>query len=463
MGGAALNRAGATIRASGSPAGSAHGVGGAPRGRVFIAWDDNFPAGLWPAGFAFNIAASPGARSIVTGGTTNQFFGEEILGGLDYNGDGAADLFVGDIVGDGSPEQNRPGAGMGHVIYDAAAIKGLQFTLDAPPGGLSLTKFLGGATGDIASDTAGHGDFDGDGFDDLAFSSPEANPLGRARAGILHVFHGRNGLWPATIDLKNGSLPPTSSVRITQFYGAQGSNGPDAGDVLCYSAATGDVDGDGSTDIVTNEMLGNGVAPAAQDTGNLIVISGAVTRPTRLGGRVVYYSNQTPVSDVDVRMLQEAETSVATEVTGRFDFLVAAEVNTRLIPEKVGDTNDGISSLDAAFAAQNSIGFRPFSAFQTLACDVTGNGTISSLDVARIRQFEVGMITRLPIAETCDSDWAFVPAPVAAPNQIVLPPQVSGGSCDPGEIAYSPLDAPLERQDFVAVLFGDCTGNWGAD
>jgi hypothetical protein len=94
---------------------------------------------------------------------------------------------------------------------------------------------------------------------------------------------------------------------------------------------------------------------------------------------------------------------------------------------------------------------------------VTGNGTISSLDVARIRQFEVGMITRLPVAEQCDSDWAFVPAPAVVPNQSVVSPDASGGSCVVGEIDYSPLDTPTELQDFVAVLFGDCTGNWTAE
>jgi hypothetical protein len=460
LAGAALNRAGATIRASGAAAGTAHGVGGAPDGRVYIAWDDNFPAGAWPAGYSFAISSSPGGRSIISGGSANQFFGEEILGGLDYDGDGAADLFVGDIVGDGSPQQNRPGSGTGHVLYDAASLKGLQFNLDAPPAGLDRTKFIGGAAGDISSDTAGQGDFDGDGSADLAFSSPEASPLGRSRAGILHVFHGQNGLWPATIDLKTGSLPPSTSVRITQFYGAHGTSGTDSGDVLCYSAAAGDVDGDGSTDIVTNEMLGNGVAPAAEDTGNLIVISGAVTRPTKLGGRIVYYSNQTPVADVDVRLLQSIERSLETEVTGRFDHLEADEANARVIPDKLGDFREGVSSLDAAYAAQNSIGLRPFSSFQTIACDVTGNGTISSLDVARIRQFEVGMIQRLPVAEICESDWAFVPAPVAAPGQSVVPVQISGGSCQPGEIDFNPLDPPVERQDFIAVLFGDCTGNW---
>lgn len=53
----------------------------------------------------------------------------------------------------------------------------------------------------------------------------------------------------------------------------------DAGDTLCYSAAAGDVDGDGSHDLITNEMVGNGSGPAAVDVGNLVVFSGAFITP----------------------------------------------------------------------------------------------------------------------------------------------------------------------------------------
>jgi hypothetical protein len=455
---AALNRAGATIRANGAASGTAHAVGGAPRGRLYIAWDDNFPAGPWPAGYSFAIDASPGGRSIISGASVDTSFGEEIVGGLDYDGDGNADLFVGDIVGDGSPLQDRPISGLGYVLYHASTLKGLTFGLDSPPVGLGITKFLGGAQGDIATDTAEQGDVDGDGFDDLLLSSPKAAPFGRSSAGTVHVFHGQNGVWPATIDLKPGSLPPPASVRITEIYGALGNAGGHAGDTLGYSAASGDIDGDGSIDLIVNEMLGDGTS--AFDVGNLLVISGAATRATKLSGRITYYANQRAVPDVDVQLSQAVSTSVATEVTGRFDFPQANDASAQLMPGKLGGFNNGISSLDAAWAAQNSIGMRAFTALQALACDVTGNGTISSLDVARIRQFEVGMITRLPVAEQCDSDWAFVPAPAAVPNQTAVAPQISGGSCTPGEIDYSPLDTPTERQDFVAVLFGDCTGNW---
>lgn len=271
---AALNRAGASLEADGAPPGSAEGSGGAPRGTLYIAWDDNFPAGPWPAGFGFEISSSPGSRTVIRGETFNISFGEEILGGLDYDVDGAADLFVGDLVADGTLAQNRGGSGYGHVFFDAAALVGLDFDLDASPPGLRITRILGPSVGAIGADTAAHGDFDGDGSADLAYASPHADPQGRSNAGAVHVLFGRTGGWPDRIDLAPGALPPASQVRIAEIQGARGSVSGDTGDTLGYSAAAGDVDGDGSTDLIVNEMVGNGLDPAAVDVGNLIVVNG---------------------------------------------------------------------------------------------------------------------------------------------------------------------------------------------
>ena len=87
----------------------------------------------------------------------------------------------------------------------------------------------------------------------------------------LYIFHGQPGPWPAVIDL--ATPPPLSQLRLNQIHGANGTSGGDHGDTLDYSAAAGDVNGDGLDDLITNEMLGNG---AAIDEGNLIVLSGAL-------------------------------------------------------------------------------------------------------------------------------------------------------------------------------------------
>ena len=279
---AALNRASAGILAHMAPSGSAHASGGSPDGTVYVGWDDNFTAIPWPTGYRFSIDAAPGSQSVIDGGACNISFGEELLGGLDYDHDDAPDLFVGDLAGDCSG-QGRAFSGVGHVLYGASSLKGLVFDLDAPPPSLVTATFLGGAAGHIAADTAAHGDFDGDGRDDLASCSPRASPLGRIWAGTVHVFFGRPGPWPATVDLAPG-LPRPPGLRSADVHGAEGTVGADAGDTLCYSAAAGHVDGDGRIDLIINEMLGDGLLPAAEDTGNLIVLSGAIFAPNPVPG-----------------------------------------------------------------------------------------------------------------------------------------------------------------------------------
>ena len=107
-------------------------------------------------------------------------------------------------------------------------------------------------------------------------------------------------------------------------------------------------------------------------------------------------------------------------------------------------------------------GLRTLDPEQRLACDVTGNGTLSALDAAIILQQTVSLISMFPVAQTCASDWLFVPIPAAAANQHVIPPQNTAAvnPCQPGAIEFRPLAGQLANQDFAAVLIGDCTGNW---
>jgi hypothetical protein len=129
-------------------------------------------------------------------------------------------------------------------------------------------------------------------------------------------------------------------------------------------------------------------------------------------------------------------------------------------PRKMGDANAAVSALDAAHVLQTIAGTRGFDARQRLACDVTGNGSLSALDATRILQRQVGLLTRFAAADQCASDWIFAPVPSAALNQRLIQPALSTGSCTRGAIALEPMVGANTGQHFHAMLFGDCTGNW---
>ncbi|MFL0810698.1 MAG: hypothetical protein K6L76_09810 [Agarilytica sp.] len=273
---ATINRAGAGEDAFGAAPGSAIANSGSPLGRAYIVWDDNFPD-IWPTNFSITIeGGNIGAITDIQGANTAAFnsdkLGEELLGGLDYDGDGSADIFIGDITG--SPS-GRSRAGLGYIFFNAAQLKGLDFNVGEIPAGITFTVLYGTMSGAISSDTALHGDFDNDGIDDLAVSSPHDSALGRPDAGTLHVLWGQSA-WPSEIDLASSQQPAYEDFAITNIFGANGTVEDDLGDILAYSAAAGDIDNDGFTDLIVNEMVGNGSQPNSEDVGNLIAISGAL-------------------------------------------------------------------------------------------------------------------------------------------------------------------------------------------
>jgi len=183
-----------------------------------------------------------------------------------------------------------------------------------------------------------------------------------------------------------------------------------------------------------------------------------------VGGQITYYSHATPVAGVTVEMGGGDSGADATDPAGMFGFAHVHGWSCSLTPYMTGGGGGAISALDASWVLQNVVGLRSFSSAQSLACDVTANGTVSALDASRILQYVVGIIDRFCAADLCASDWVFVPSPDLASNQSLIMPALSGGcpsgSCTAGAIHYDPLAESVSGQDFVAHLFGDCTGNW---
>lgn len=173
-----------------------------------------------------------------------------------------------------------------------------------------------------------------------------------------------------------------------------------------------------------------------------------------------YYGSGLPVEGAEVYESGGTSDVVSTDAGGAFAVTGRDQTNCTLEPQMHGGAGAAISALDAVYVLQAAVGLRQLGFEQGLACDTSGNGAVSALDAVLVLQYAVGLIHSFPVAQTCGSDWAFVPVAAWVPNQQLIQPQMAAGSCRHGAIVLSPLVGTADNQDFSAVLFGDCTGNW---
>jgi len=172
----------------------------------------------------------------------------------------------------------------------------------------------------------------------------------------------------------------------------------------------------------------------------------------------MYYSNNNlDVPSVQVDLTGPSSQTVRTNTLGDYGASNLPSGVWNVAPEKSGGYGNAISSLDAARVLQVIAGLTTFTPAQTLACDVTGDGTLSALDATKILQFSAGVINQLPVAALCHSDWLF--NPVSTQGSLVQP-DVGGGACQTGAIVLNMQTGQATNQNFQGILFGDCTGNW---
>jgi len=190
----------------------------------------------------------------------------------------------------------------------------------------------------------------------------------------------------------------------------------------------------------------------------------ATATPASVGvaGQIAYYSNGMPVSSATVQLMAGSTNMMdaQTDVSGQFNFSGVDSGISELVPQKSGDFGNAVGVLDAVDALQASLGLLTLTDPQQLACAVAGQGSVGVLDAVMILQHALGLMDTFPAAQACGSDWAFLPQPATAPNQALVQPALSPGICQLGAIAYQPLVTSANNQNFAAVLFGDCSGQW---
>lgn len=188
--------------------------------------------------------------------TPHQWGGPTVTAG-DFNGDGYDD------VASGAPGKEAPGApdaGAVTVLYGASAGVTTAGSQQFVPG---VSALAGAAeTGDAFGAAVVAGDFDGDGYDDLAVGVP------REDAGTNAVDGGAVILIPGS---ESGLTAAGSSERLSGASGRLAGT-PEPGDQLGAALASGDFDADGRDDLAVGAP-GEDIGPA--DAGAVVIARGS--------------------------------------------------------------------------------------------------------------------------------------------------------------------------------------------
>ncbi len=170
------------------------------------------------------------------------------------NGDNAADLVFSAFWGSG-PNEDKPKAGEVYSVFGSADRTATMDLATAEP---DVTVY-GAETDDRLGESVAAGDVNGDGLDDLVLPAPFAASLGgKDAAGRTYVIYS----------------PPQERIDLATDEVDSVIYGVDEGDQLGHAAATGDVDGDGSEDILLTAVSADGQGNAVNLAGEAALILG---------------------------------------------------------------------------------------------------------------------------------------------------------------------------------------------
>lgn len=270
-------------------------------------------------------------------------------------------------------------------------------------------------------------------------SSGDYNHVESPAVGFVAATHDVTGSDPAL-----GSLANNGGATLTHL--------PNAGSPLIDTIPNG-TNGCGTT--INNDQRGfTRPANASCDKGSVELQSGgtptatatntatATSTPTgspspSISGNITYGNaigspNPRFVSNVQLTGAGSPNVFTSSDANGNYVLTGFGSGSYTVTPTKTDEIN-GITSFDAAKAAQHAAGVVVLAGNQLIVADTSDNGQVTSFDAALIARYVVGI---QPFGSS--GTWRFVPA-----NR-----------------SYGAVTGPIAGQDYTALLMGEVSGNW---
>lgn len=230
-------------------------VGGHDAGAVNVIYGS--AAGLTATG---NQQWSQDSAGVLSDARKDELFGTSLVG-RDFNDDGYGDLAIG-AIGEGAPR----GAGAVTVLYGSAAgliADGNQFIRQVKGKPQRFDRF---------GEALGAGDFDNDGYPDLAVGADMENVGGADDAGAVNVMYGSAG----------GVREQGSQIWHQGRAGVL--DDPEPEEWLGRSLSVADFDGDGFADLVAGIIWEN--VASIDSAGAAMVLYGSATGLVATGNQL---------------------------------------------------------------------------------------------------------------------------------------------------------------------------------